>query len=396
MKKVCCLIVVCVLCAFAHGISPAYFGISGYRKSDGQFVSAGGTLTEQQAALGYHYFGGRSYWENMLNCGNGYGINAAPFASDRVYLQLSMNGAVGSHYLDLRGKVSPASVTDSIFNTMGITNVVVTWSMDNGLWLRFQNATKYDAVITDPEGGISWTVAAGTGLTFTHRDYWARLTVNTAGAKSGTKLKLWSVDTNTTIAERDSFNNFYLGNGGDVSRFGRIRLDDVSNYATKDALLYSDMLADTGMPICGSTNTLLYADLHLLESNVVAWTEWQFNQNNVGSSPTAYINDINVCDYHSTAHIITHTISTDDPLGHYDRHTGIYTFEYTMSIGQLKEGCSSSEPCVYRTWFDAPTYDEAKTTARASFSGTVSDKPKFIAKFHAFTGEWEVVFLGVN
>lgn len=386
MRKVCCLIVVCVLCAFAHGISPAYFGISGYRKSDGQFVSAGGTLTEQQAALGYYYFG-RNYWDNWLDCGNGNGISATPFTSDRVALTLDLDGGIGTHYLDLRGKVSPASVTDSIFDKMGITNVVVTWSMNNGLWFRFQNATKYDAVITDPEGGTNWTVVAGTGLTFTHRDYWARLTVNTTGAKSGTKLKLWSVDTNTTIAEREAFSNFALSSGS----FGRVRLDDVSNYVPKDTLLYSDMLADTGMPICGSTNTLLYADLDFLTSNVVAWTEWQFNHDNVGLSPIAYINDINVCDSHSTTHIITHTISTDDPSGHYDRHTGIYTFEYTMSIGRLKEGCSSSEPCVYRTWFDAPTYDEAETTARASFSGTVSDKPKFIAKFHAFTGEWQVL-----
>lgn len=387
MKKAYCLIVVCVLCAFAHGITPAYFGISGYRKSDGKFVSAGGTLTEQQAALGEPYFGGGTYWDNALDCGNNRKIRAYPFSSDRVSLSLYVNGAGGSSIFDLRGLVSPASVTDSVINEMGLTNVVVTWSMSNGLWIRFQNATKYDAVISDPEGGTNWTVAAGTGLTFTHRDYWARLTVNTTGAKSGTKLKLWSVDTNATIAERESFNNFGFGS---VS-WGRIRLDDVSDYVPKDTLLYSDMLANTGMPICGSTNTLLYADLHILESNVVAWTEWQFNQYNVGTGPIAYINDIKVCDSHSTYHIITHTISTDDPSRHYDKHTGIYTFEFTMSIDPSKEDCSPSEPCVYRTWFDAPTYEEAETTARASFSGTVSDKPKFIAKFHAFTGKWQVM-----
>jgi hypothetical protein len=389
MKKFAIAMLGCVLCAFAHGISPAYFGISGYRKSDGQFVSAGGTLTELQAASGRYYFG-ENYWNGALDCGNGGSINAKPWTSDRVMLVLSFGGGVGSsYYLDLQGKTSPASVTDSIFNTMGLTNVVVTWSMDNGLWLRFQNATKYDAVITDTEGGTNWTVAAGTGLTFTHRDYWAKLTVDTTGARNGTKLRLWSVDKNSTIAERSSFSSFYLGNESDASRFGRVRLDDISNYADKDTLLYSDMLANTGLPICGATNTLLYADLHQLSSNVVAWTEWQFDQNNVGS-PIAYINDINVCDGHATTHIITHTISTDDPSGHYDRHTGIYTFEYTMSIGRLKAGCSSSEPCVYRTWFDASTFDDAESTARAYYSGTVSDKPKFTAKFHAFTGEWEV------
>ena len=66
MKKVSCLVVACVLCASAHGICPAYFGISGYRKSDGQFVSAEGTLTEQQAAQGYFYFGKTGAIKNKL------------------------------------------------------------------------------------------------------------------------------------------------------------------------------------------------------------------------------------------------------------------------------------------------------------------------------------------
>ena len=385
MKKVSCLVVACLLCACAQGICPAYFGISGYRKSDGQFVSAGGTLTEQQAAQGYYYFGKTGAIDVV-----GGTVNAAPAANDKVNVLVNtLSTGAGWVKIDLSGKVSPSSISNWLLENAGITNIVVTWSMDNGLWLRFQNATKYNAVITDREGGKTWNIAAGTGVTLTHRDSWARLTVDTTGAKKGTKLKLWSVETGGTIAESSSFSNFEIGRGNDVQWFGRVRLDDVSDYERKESLVYSDMLANTGMPLFGSTNTLLYSDFHSLGSNVMAWTEWQFDQSKVGH-PIAYINDINVCDGHATTHIIPHTISTDDPSGHYDKHTRTYTYEYTMSIGRLKEGCSSSEPCVYRTWFDSETYDNAEPTARASFSGTVSDKPKFVAKFYAFKGEWEV------
>ena len=388
MKKVSCLVIACLLCAIAQGICPAYFGISGYRKSDGQFVSAGGTLTEQQAAQGYYYFG-KTAQAGAIDVYGGI-VNAVPAANDKVNVFMNtLSSGAGWGTIDLSGKVSPAIISSWILERAGITNVIVTWSMDKGLWLRFQNATKYDAVITDREGGKTWNIAAGTGVTITHRDSWARLTVDTTGAKKGTKLKLWSVDTGGTIAESSSFSNFEIGRGNGVQWFGRVRLDDVSDYEKKESLVYSDMLANTGMPIYGSTNTLLYSDFHSLGSNVMAWTEWQFDQSKVGN-PIAYINDINVCDGHATGHIIMHNISTEDPWGHYDKHTGIYTFEYTMSIGRLDEECLSTEPCVYRTWFDASTYDDAEPTARASFSGTVSDKPKFVAKFYAFKGEWKV------
>lgn len=179
----------------------------------------------------------------------------------------------------------------------------------------------------------------------------------------------------------------------DMSYSERIDLPCVGNWVICEhgdptqypSWLYNDIEGD-GSNVLYATNltTGEYADNpHPLlfqqafkydPTNVMVWTEWQFNQDAYGS-PYAKINGETVCWGHSTTHIIDYNVGTTTNWS-YNASTRLYTTEFDMSI-EIRDSSKSGGSCVYRCWFGATAYDAADPNCRASYSGDQSSCPRF-------------------
>lgn len=172
-----------------------------------------------------------------------------------------------------------------------------------------------------------------------------------------------------------------LTNGGTIS--GRlldesytIREDDSHRYFP--TLIIDDLAGDGQSILFGSSEAPLYQT-----PTAKLMTEWVFVQDNFGS-PAAYVNGVNMCNAHSTGHIIAYemVVDGDGDNWRYDASTTTMTVTFTMSIA--KQSGHAGGACEFRVWSGARTYDAA--TVRASVPGTDSTVAKFRLTYQLSTG----------
>jgi hypothetical protein len=136
----------------------------------------------------------------------------------------------------------------------------------------------------------------------------------------------------------------------------------------------------------GKNNAPLYSTFEMIEEIYVN-TEWIFDESSAGYT-TAFLNDENVCDGHSTTHIIPYTIATLNNW-RYDAGSKSYIIDFTMKM--VDSYAYAEYPVVQRCWAsDYTTFADAPDTKRATANVTVGSSSSFRFIINSTTGEWTI------
>ena len=256
------------------------------------------------------------------------------------------------------------------------TNVVVQWGSD-GLFGRIINKTKYPVTL------YGETYAGFRGITYSPKAFNSKVaSLDLSDLKSGSTVTIDYLDSAQDVYPPETYDTpgVYLF----YANLGRIRITATNPCATQFVPIYSDMLANTELPLYGKLNTILYGSPFLSsDTNITAFFEWQFEQPT--NTVHAFVNDVDVCSHHNTSHIVDYTITTGPISSSYNKDTGCYTFDYTMT-SILDPTATIS--CTFVTWLSADT------SCKASYTGYSSDKPKFRAIYNRFAGKWSLNYIG--
>ena len=186
--------------------------------------------------------------------------------------------------------------------------------------------------------------------------------------------KFYDLDTGNeitlTLAGYNSDHYYYGGAyclnwGGDF----RITCDRPARDATtNDVPIYADLKSENaGAILFGRSGSPLYGP-YFSATNFTLMTWWDFDQEQWGWSPDAYINDRCVCSGHSTDHIIDYEI---DPSVYQVSFSNPGSFMFTMS--QTPSSGKTGGSCVMRCWgryygADISGYEKAPAAHKAEVS----------------------------
>jgi hypothetical protein len=281
----------------------------------------------------------------------------------------------GYNQIRLNGKTSPCDITfnDSGYDQwsfVGLTNVVISWSENQGMYQRVHNKTKFPVKV----GG--YTVTPGAGICLSNP---GTITVDTSSATTTPTIKITNLDAK---------------HQGYASSYGRIVVEETLDIPTGDLPMFSK----TGEILHSVTNSILYANYYITNStDVIAYTctpycEWKFDQSDNGKM-SALINTNVVCVEHSASHFIPHNVMHYSNTKYWDRTYDNLTCVFSMSM-QLNSTTTDSsvleKSCYFRAWFGAESFDKAPVNQRVSKAGVCRSTIWFKAIYNKHTEKWTI------
>lgn len=303
-------------------------------------------------------------------------IFAIEYGAPRFYMSKSGSSYFDFDYVDAYFPNASAEKTITVTGTStypagaGTMTVVGT----NPIEFRCSNASAAQVTID----GVAIT-AATSALNLLQNP---NVTVTGDDISRGAKVYLVNTETNAKID---------ITSGGTISGtfYGSYKIICSTLARDYPSWIYNDIKGDGLHALYSPTSNQLIYQFKVISTNeAMVMTEWVFVQDEYGSNtnPHVYINDKDVCQTHSTTHIIDYDVSPEDAW-EYDMQNHCYKIPFTMSI-HIIDPTASGGDCTFRCWINDDgqhaTYDSAETTQKASIDGNQDTTARFILRIDKY------------
>jgi hypothetical protein len=357
-----------------YAISPCYFRLEAKSKVDGSIIAVSNTVYDTNP----------QYYTDNLQSPNNNGLYGRLYTPKDNFIYFDVWGSFVSMptKINLEGKISPYEIAHNaydLWDTFGLTNVVISWSEDAGMFSRVHNKTRYPVTVNDAAGNTH-NICSGSGVCISTPEM-LNINVDTSSYEEATTITISNIDTGLKRTGTSLTTSF-------PDNYGRLVVEEMPDMPIGNVPIFSSL----GNILHGKTNSVLYAEFlkELSSTNYQVFTEWAFNDKYIPNTPKAFINNKCVCESHTAGHIIPHDISDKNPILHWNPETRSFNWDFSMSL-QLNPSDNVYDPnesCTFRCWVGADKYDDAKV--KAQVEGTMSTIANFKIVYSPITGEWTI------